>query len=80
LELKEEMETPNQIAHGLGGFLVAVVVTALLANIFVSRIPAHAERFTTGGVGLGVFVVVWWISYAISIRAARKRHEARNQK
>ncbi|MDP6629530.1 MAG: hypothetical protein QGH42_01830 [Kiritimatiellia bacterium] len=72
------METPNQIAHGLGAFLIAILVTGFVANVFVTNIPAHAERFATGGIGLGVFVIVWWISYAISIRAARRRSRSKS--
>jgi hypothetical protein len=48
------METPNQIAHGLGARLVAVVVTSLLANILLPILPGGAQAFT-GALGVAGF-------------------------
>ena len=70
------METPDQIAHGMGGLLIAVLVTALLANVLMPMLPAEAERFT-GPTAVVTFLVVWWISYLLIVKMVRRRREQR---
>lgn len=68
------METPNQIAYGLGAFLVAMAVTMLLVKGLLVAIPAVSDYFTPN-TGLGVFLLSWWMSYLIIIRTIRRRKE-----
>ena len=76
MEREDEVETPNQIAHGTGGLLIAVVVTALLATVLMPVLPAAAEGFT-GPIAVVTFLVVWWISYLLIVKMVRRRREQR---
>jgi len=53
------METPEQIGHGLGAFLVALVVTVLLAWVLLPLMPVDVlPEGPVQPMALGVFLAV----------------------
>ncbi len=69
---QDEMETRNQIMHGLGAFLSGAVATILLVKGILFVFPTAAE-YITPGISLGIFILAWWVSYLTIIHEVRKR-------
>jgi predicted secreted protein len=70
------METPKQIMVGAGAFVIALVLVSLLADILFPILPCgpHTKDYT-GPIGIGFFLVVWWIAYVAIIRRGRRKRQ-----
>ena len=77
------METPNQIIYGLGGFIIALFLSAVLGDLMFTPLSillkGHpgVEDYVVF-VGIGLFLVLWWAAYIALIRWQGKRSRQRS--
>jgi len=72
------METPKQIIYGLGGFVIALFLWAVIGDLMLTPLAillkGHPGVEDYGGVFfIGIFLVLWWASYFALLRWLGKR-------